>query len=81
MSADDDPDVHLRQAGAHVDREEEPDGEVLGRGLAVLLIRVLGFGRVGLGYINQAGFCGPFRDGSVAFGWVVLGVGGWGLGI
>lgn len=33
MSADDDPDVHLRQAGAHVDREEEPDGEVLGPAL------------------------------------------------
>lgn len=31
MSADDDPDVHLWEEGAHVDREEEPDGEVLGQ--------------------------------------------------
>lgn len=38
MSADDDPDVHLRQAGAHVDREEEPDGEVLGSGFWALEI-------------------------------------------
>jgi len=76
VPADDDPDVHLWQASAHVDREEEPDGEVLGRGLALMRS---GFWFWRLGYINQAGFCGSFRDGSVAFGWVVLGlgVGGW----
>jgi len=30
VSADDDPDVHLWEEGAHVDCEDEPDGEVLG---------------------------------------------------
>jgi len=79
VSADDDPDVHLRQAGAHVDREEEPDGEVLGAWPGCASDPSLGFWACGIGVYKSSGLLWAIsrRERGVWMG----GVGGWGLGI
>lgn len=81
MFADDDPDVYLWQAGAHVDCEEESDGEVLGWlvgsgfGFRFGFDEVWGFGKGSWGIAVR---CLRLERG--VWGWGLVRGLGWGVG-